>query len=172
MAASAGEHRPTKTVTWSTHCSWTGELQKARELIQMLDIPDHRLLSRNMCGILIHIRIRRFFPFLMPGLQHGQHRYLSTVIWLWSPMFDNLVSTYDDIIGCCWSAFEPSRENARTSCKEGSLWNHLLVTMMLEQTMHHIVDDCPLRLFANGLSGLCAMSDETVEYLFCLDLNL
>jgi hypothetical protein len=34
----------------------------------MLDIPDHRLLSR------------RFFQFLMPGLRHGQHRYPSTVI--------------------------------------------------------------------------------------------
>jgi hypothetical protein len=41
-----------------------------------------------------------------------------------------------------------------------------------EQTMRHIVDDCPLRLFADGLTGLCVMSDETVEYLSGLDLNL
>jgi hypothetical protein len=38
--------------------------------------------------------------------------------------------------------------------------------------MRHIVDDCPLRLFADDLSGLCAMSDETVEYLSGLDLNI
>jgi hypothetical protein len=38
-----------------------------------------------------------------------------------------------------------------------------------EQTMH-IVVDCPLRLFTDGLTGLCAMSDETVEYLSGLDL--
>jgi hypothetical protein len=41
-----------------------------------------------------------------------------------------------------------------------------------EHTMHHVVDDCPLRLFADGLTGFCAMSDETVEYLSGLDLNL
>jgi hypothetical protein len=41
-----------------------------------------------------------------------------------------------------------------------------------EQTMRHIVDDCPLRLFAGGLTGLYAMIDETVEYLSGLDLNL
>jgi hypothetical protein len=29
-----------------------------------------------------------------------------------------------------------------------------------EQTMRPMVDDCPLRLFADGLTGLCAMSDE------------
>jgi hypothetical protein len=34
-----------------------------------------------------------------------------------------------------------------------------------EQTIGHIVNDCPLRLFADGLTGLCAMSDETVVYL-------
>jgi hypothetical protein len=32
-----------------------------------------------------------------------------------------------------------------------------------EQAMRHIVDDCPLWLFADGVIGLCAMSDETVE---------
>jgi hypothetical protein len=31
----------------------------------------------------------------------------STVIWLWIPMFDHLVLTYDDLIGCYWTAFEP-----------------------------------------------------------------
>jgi hypothetical protein len=31
-----------------------------------------------------------------------------------------------------------------------------------KQTMH-IVDDCSLRLFADGLTGLCAMRDETVR---------
>jgi hypothetical protein len=41
-----------------------------------------------------------------------------------------------------------------------------------EQTMLHIVDDCPLRLFADGLTGLCSMSNETVEILSHLDLNL
>jgi hypothetical protein len=41
-----------------------------------------------------------------------------------------------------------------------------------EQTMRHIVDDCPLRLFADGLTKLCAMSDDSVEYLSGLDLNL
>jgi hypothetical protein len=40
-----------------------------------------------------------------------------------------------------------------------------------EQTMHKVVD-YPLRLFADGLTGLCAMSDETVKYLSGLDLNL
>jgi hypothetical protein len=33
-----------------------------------------------LCGILIHIRLQRFFQFLMSGLRHGQHCYLSTVI--------------------------------------------------------------------------------------------
>jgi hypothetical protein len=34
MAANynAGEHRLSKIVTWSNHCAWTGELQKAREV--------------------------------------------------------------------------------------------------------------------------------------------
>jgi hypothetical protein len=41
-----------------------------------------------------------------------------------------------------------------------------------EQTMRHIVEVCPLRLFADGLTGLCAMSDETVKYQSGLDLNL
>jgi hypothetical protein len=41
-----------------------------------------------------------------------------------------------------------------------------------EHTMRHIVDNCPLRLFADGLTGLCVMSDEAVEYLSGLDLNL
>jgi hypothetical protein len=86
----------------------------------------------DLCGILIHIRLRRFFQFLVPGLRHDQHRYLSTVIWLWIPMFDHLVSTYDDIIGCCWIASEPSREDARTSCIDGGSWNHQLVTVVLK----------------------------------------
>jgi hypothetical protein len=38
--------------------------------------------------------------------------------------------------------------------------------------VRHIVDDWPLRLFADGLTGLCAISGETVEYLSGLDLNL
>jgi hypothetical protein len=41
-----------------------------------------------------------------------------------------------------------------------------------EQTMSHIVDDCPLWLFADGVTGLYAMSDETVEYLSNVDFNL
>jgi hypothetical protein len=41
-----------------------------------------------------------------------------------------------------------------------------------EQLMRHIVDDCPLRLFSDGLTGLCAMTDETLEYLSGVDLNL
>jgi hypothetical protein len=40
-----------------------------------------------------------------------------------------------------------------------------------EQTMRYLVDDCPLRLFVDGLTGLCAMSDETVEYLSGLGLD-
>jgi hypothetical protein len=38
--------------------------------------------------------------------------------------------------------------------------------------MRHIVDDCLLQLFAEGLTGLCAMSAETVENLSSLDLDL
>jgi hypothetical protein len=41
-----------------------------------------------------------------------------------------------------------------------------------EQGMRHIVDDCPLRLFADGMTGVGVMSDETMEYLSGLDLNL
>jgi hypothetical protein len=41
-----------------------------------------------------------------------------------------------------------------------------------EQTIRHIVDDYPLWLFADDLTGLCAMSDEIVEYLSGLDMNL
>jgi hypothetical protein len=39
-----------------------------------------------------------------------------------------------------------------------------------EQIMRHIVNDCPLRLFTDGLTGLCAMSNETVEYLSALKI--
>jgi hypothetical protein len=99
-----------------------------------------------MCGFLIHIRLRRFFQFLMPELRHGQHRYLSTVIW-----FDHLVSTYDDIFGCLhrWGFVESPAFDCGAE----------------EQTMHHIVEDCPLRLFADGLIGLFAMRQwtETVD---------
>jgi hypothetical protein len=43
---------------------------------------------------------------------------------------------------------------------------------VVEPLSNRAVVDCPLRLFADGLTGLCAMSDETVEYLSALDLNL
>jgi hypothetical protein len=42
----------------------------------------------------------------------------------------------------------------------------------VEQTLRHIVDDCPLRFFAEGLTGSCAMSDVRAQYLSGSDLNL
>jgi hypothetical protein len=70
-------------------------------------------------------------------------------------MFDHLVSTYDDMIGCCWTAFEPSRDDAHTSCIDGGfLESPVCDCDAEEQTMRHIVDDCPLRLFADGLTYL------------------
>jgi hypothetical protein len=53
-------------------------------------------------------------------------------------------------------------------CAEEQTMRHIVDDCPLR----HIVDDCPLRLFADGLTKLCAMSDETVESLSGLDLNL
>ena len=41
-----------------------------------------------------------------------------------------------------------------------------------EQTMHHIVNDCPLRSFPGGLVALNEVTPVAVEYLSQLNLNL
>jgi hypothetical protein len=41
-----------------------------------------------------------------------------------------------------------------------------------EQTMNHIVNDCPIRSFPGGLLALNDASPAAVEYLSNLDLNV
>jgi hypothetical protein len=41
-----------------------------------------------------------------------------------------------------------------------------------QQTMVHIVNECPIRLFSGGLLSLNEVNPDAVEYFSSLDLNL
>lgn len=42
----------------------------------------------------------------------------------------------------------------------------------IDQTMMHIVNDCPIRKFVGGIEGLNRLDEGAVEWLLNLDLNL
>jgi hypothetical protein len=96
--------------------------------------PIKGCFSVDMCGILIHIRLRRFFQFPMPDVrQCGMVSIATCQQWsdcgsLCSTTWFRLTTTK---IGCCWTAFEPSREDAHTSCIVGGSWSYQRVTVLL-----------------------------------------
>jgi hypothetical protein len=162
MAASVIEHRPTKTAMWSSHCSWTSELQKAREVppVQTDVVIDSSKVAFSQICV-------EYDVFFNSWLRHGQHRYLSTMIWLWIPIFDLRKHN--------WVLLNRFRTEQGRFVHLMQRWGFVESSACdcgaKEQTMRHIVDDCPLRFFVDVLPGLCAISDETVEYLW-FDLNL
>jgi hypothetical protein len=136
----------------------------------MLAIPDQRLLSRSY--------VWSFNPHPSTTLFSIPDAW--TTAWSASPPVN------DDLIVDRSPGFDLQRHNwvllNRFLTKQGRCV-HLMHRWGLvespacdcsaeEQTIRHIVDDCPLRLFADGLTGLFAMSDETVEYLSGSDLIL
>jgi hypothetical protein len=67
----------------TTVCELVNCRRHARSLLykQMLDIPDQRLLFRRyVWSFDPNPSTTLFYTFPMPGLRHGQHRYLPTVI--------------------------------------------------------------------------------------------
>jgi hypothetical protein len=127
------KHRPIKTATWSSHCSWTGELQKACEVSPVRTGVGYSRSKVDFSQICVEFWSRSIYVFSIPDAW--------TATWsaslpvngdlIMDPNFRLPGSTYDYIFGRCWTALEPSSENARTSCIDGGSWSHQLVTVVL-----------------------------------------
>jgi hypothetical protein len=150
----------------STQLQWL----HARSLLyeQMLNIPDQRLLSRrSVSNFDPHPSTKLFsIPDAWMMRQQNCQRIMDSNVR--PPGFD--LRRHNCVL---LNRFQTEQERcAHFMHRWGFVKSPACDCCAEEQTMRHIVDDCPLRLFADGLTKLCAMSDETVEYLSGLDLNL
>jgi hypothetical protein len=159
MAASVGEHRPTKTATWSNHCSWTGELQKVCEVPSV----------RTDVG---YSRWKVAFPYICVEFWSTSVCDVFFNFWCLDCGMVSIDTCHDDLIvdpNVRPPGFDLRRHNCvllnRFRTEQGRC-THLMHRWGLvesppcdcsaeEQTMHHIVDYCPFQLFADGLTGLC-----------------
>jgi hypothetical protein len=117
---------------------------------QMLDIPDQRLLSRRS--------VWNFDP-------HPSSTLFS-IPDAWTAARSASLAVNGDLI---------VNPNVRPPGFDLRRHNWLLSNRVGKRGfVESSACDCgaEVLLFANGLTGLCAMSDETVEYLSGLDLNL
>jgi hypothetical protein len=152
----------------TTVCELMNCRRHARSLLyeQMLDIPDQRLLSRRSMW--------NFDPHLSTTLV--------SIPDAWTAAWSALLPVNGDLIvdsNVRPPGFDLRRHNwvllNRFRTEHGKC-AHLMHRWWLwywrTNNASHRVHYCPLQLFADGLTGLCAMSDETVEYLSGLDFYL